>query len=221
MKWADVSLDWVLAIGKPLVVPVAQIDNLKEFYGRDLVYFYENEKLLAGTPYRNSEELKNAIFEYLTVYKPSSKTPELLAEFVYGKSYTGDNYLAETFISSHDVNKDGVIDNTEYGSPSDASEAKFGQWVRVNKALYNYTWKIEKYNNPIYKKYYDKFITEIPVLDENGGLVDTIRELSSTVTVLYTIFFTSNLLAIIFVIKYPINFWQARITGRKKDVSTI
>jgi len=131
MRWADVSLDWVLAIGKPLVVPVAQIDNLKEFYGRDLIYFFGDDggDLLRNSQYKDKEALQNAIFEYLTVYKPSSGTGELLAKFVYGHEYTGDDDLATTFISSHDTNNDNIIDDTEYGSPSpsDASEAKFGQ----------------------------------------------------------------------------------------------
>ena len=225
MKWADTALDWTISTIKPLVVPIAQVNALAEFYDRDLSYFVDD--ILLESKYHNEEELSNALFEYFIVYENETLDDNDFAYFAsYSDDtesltpekweYTGNNEFAFAIAAAaEEVGALSFGEYTELDRPV-ITEAAFGQWVRVNKVLYNYTWKIEKYNNPCYAGYFEKFVNV--TYGDNGNETRTIK---TAIVVLYTTFFVSNILALIFVIKYPINFWQARFVGRHKDISTI
>jgi hypothetical protein len=93
-----------------------------------------------------------------------------------------------------------------YSLNSDVSKDAYGAWVREHKSIYNNLWKINKYNNGLYDKYLSKFIH----VDDDGD-----RTLKATSTVLCLSFYISIILSIFFVIKFPINFFQGRYTGRR------
>ena len=84
---------------------------------------------------------------------------------------------------------------------------KYNKWVRKNKKLYNTNWKLTKYNNKSYDRYFSKFIIE----SETGE-----RHIKVATVVLYYTQIVSLIISLVFVIKYPIFIGQGRVVGRKK-----
>ena len=96
-----------------------------------------------------------------------------------------------------------------------ADMATYSDWVRQkhNDIIYETIWKLNKYNatdkdgNSVYAKYLNKFVS----ISESGE-----RHLKATAPILCMIFYISVVLAIIFVIKYPIALAQGRWEGRRR-----
>lgn len=180
MAWADYGIDFVIASIKPIVVPVAQTNAIKNYYGYNINHFDEYSLKFV---YETEEEYNNALYEVYVIFDEGygeamtcGENPVPIEEWVYTGSYEGDG-----------------------------NEYDYGRWVNKNKKLYNNIWKLEKYNCGTYDKYYDKFIS-----DENG-----VRHIKTAAVVLYYQQYVSIVIALIFVIKYPVNFLQGKYTGKE------
>ena len=76
--------------------------------------------------------------------------------------------------------------------------------------MYNTLWKLKKYNEPEYDKYFTKFIQTT----ENGD-----KYIKPAAIVLYYQQLVAIVIALIFIIKYPVALLQTRAVskGRKKS----
>ncbi len=181
-KWIDVTIDAVVATFKPIFVPVAQVNAVADYYGKNISDFYSS----LISEYESEEDLKAALYE---VY------------VVYGKGYCeipveleGYAYPVEKLEKINILIKEVGIDTA------------YARWVRNNSELYNTIWKLTKYNHnngETYAKYYNKFLVKY----ENGEVA-----IKPAVMVLYYLTTLSIILSIIFVIKYPIGLFQAKIS---------
>lgn len=185
MGWADSVVDTVIATVKPIVVPVAQVNAVKEHYGRDLNYFSN----VIRESYSSDEEFNNALYE-MNVYFGE-----------YSQMYDSENikiYNEDGLISEYTYTGDFVItEETDL-------EYEYKKWIRNNKQLYNINWKLNKYNCGEYDKYFTKFISE----SDSGE-----RYINTAVIVLYYQQYVSIIIAIFFVCKYPISLLQSRLEG--------
>ena len=178
MWWADVALDFTIAATKPILVPIAQVNGLKNYYGKT-INSEEYETYLLHV-YGDEEKANNAIYELYVIF---------------GEGYEE----AETI--------DGEpISDWEYTGKWEVGD-KYNKWVRKNKKLYNTNWKLKKYNNESYDRYFSKFIIE----SETGE-----RHIKVAAVVLYYTQIVSLIISLVFVIKYPIFIGQGRVVGRKK-----
>ena len=135
MGWLDKGIDVVIGVVKPIVVPIAQINAVKNYYGRDIKYF---EEVLVKYSYGESEEAyNNALYEVYVIY-----------DMGYGNATTAG------------INSIPIEDYQYTGNLAENSSAEYARWVRDNKTMYNHIWKLNKYNSPTYTKYFNKFITE-------------------------------------------------------------
>lgn len=188
--WIDVCVDLVAGITKPIIVPIAQVNAVETYTGRTMADFILDPDLLyiiqKEGGYQTAHDVYLDIAEYYATIRPSEMTIEIY------------NALSEVGVE---------MPSFEYYSlTSDASKDAYGAWVREHKSIYNNLWKINKYNNGSYDKYLSKFIH----IDDDGD-----RVIKSTAVVLCLTFYISIILAIFFVIKFPINFFQGRYTGRR------
>ena len=182
MKWADVALDAVIASVKPIFTPVAQVNALADYYGRNITDFYP--ELLEH--YGSEENLKKALYEVYCIFgRGYGDIPEILNDYDYG--------IENRSKIDSSIERDGL-------------ETIYARWVRNNGELYNTIWKLQKYNidgGQRYAKYYNKFVVE---------LSDGSRSIEPAVMVLYYQNLLSIALAIFFVIKYPIGLFQAKFS---------
>lgn len=216
MKWADTGLDTVIAVFKPVVVPIAQVNNVR-------IYNESNINSL------DVKEIKDSLYySYFNTQNDNwvqELNNDLYEMYMFDQILEGNQFYVdpETEIYTFKY-EDGVFsisdiklaDYAKYynGShPFDISEgedakAEYARWVNLNSDLYNINWKLQKYNSETYDKYRVKFIN-----DDN--------HIKPAAVVLYYQQFVSLILATIFVIKYPIQLFQAKIessdiTGSKK-----
>lgn len=180
MKWADVGIDAVIAATKPILVPVAQVNAVRNYYGYDINEF---DEYFLKYVYDNEEEYNNALYE---VY------------VIYGKGYGTAMTAGENPIPINEYEYTG-------GYVGDATEVDYARWVNKNKQLYNNIWKLQKYNSDTYKEYFTKFI-----IDDGD-----VRHIKVATVVLYYQQYVSIILALIFVIKYPIMLGQIRVEGKR------
>ena len=181
-KWIDVTLDAVIASVKPIFTPIAQVNAIADYYGKSIDDFYS--ELLHE--YESEDELKAALYE---VY------------VIYGKGYGAIPSILEGYEYPSDK-----IEKTDSVIASVGKDTAYARWVRNNKNLYNTIWKLTKYNHndgETYAKYYNKFLVKY----ENGSI-----SIKPAVMVLYYLNFLSIVLAVVFVIKYPIGLFQAKIS---------
>lgn len=176
MKWADVGVDTFIAAIKPIVVPVAQVNAIKNYHGYNINDF---DEYFSKYVYENEEAYNNALYECYVIF-----------DMGYGEAMTfGENSIP---ISEYEYN--GKYEG-------DGNEMDYSRWVRKNKQMYNTIWKLQKYNSKTYEKYFNKFITEN----------NEIRHIKVATVVLYYQQYVSIILALIFVIKYPVVLGQFRI----------
>lgn len=191
MGWADKGLDTVIAVVKPIVVPVAQVNAVNNYYGYDINDF---EKYLL-MEYETEEKLNNALYEVYVIY-----------EMGYDEAYTvGENKIP---ISEYQYTGSIKIEDEE--------SVEYARWVKRNGKLYNTIWKLKKYNSETYDKYFKKFIDYDTVVNEDGSVDYTNRHIKTAVTVMYYQQFVSLIIALAFCLKYPIALGQARIVGKGK-----
>lgn len=189
MGWADSALDTTIAIIKPIIVPIAQVNAINNYYGYDLDDFYE----YLMEYYENDTELNNALYEVYVIFNRGYG--ETILSFGENREDIGFyNYTGEINKLSEDFN----------------FEIEYARWVKRNGKLYNTIWKLNKYNGEDYNKYFKKFITHDVV---DGEFVN--RHIKTPVVVLYYQQFVSLILSLAFVIKYPISFVTGRYIGRK------
>ena len=80
MRWADTCLDVVIASVKPVVVPVAQLNALKNYHGSTINDEDFETYLLSA--YESEAELNNALYEAYVIYDEG-----------YGEAYTVDGTM--------------------------------------------------------------------------------------------------------------------------------
>lgn len=178
MAWADYGLDFLIAAVKPVVVPVAQTNAVKNYYGYTINHFDEYSLKYV---YESEEAYNNALYEVYVIF-----------DMGYGDAMT----CGETPVPIENWNYTGSYEG-------DGNEVDYARWVNKNKKLYNNIWKLEKYNSGSYDKYYTKFV------DEEDG----VRHIKTATIVLYYQQYVSIVIALIFVIKYPISLGQHRTEG--------
>ena len=192
MGWADKSLDFVIAVVKPIAVPVAQVNAVNNYYGYDINDF--EEYLLAE--YETEEKLNNALYEVYVIY-----------EMGYAEAYTvGENRVP---ISEYHYTGSEKVE--------DEQSVEYARWVKRNGKLYNTIWKLKKYNSETYDKYFKKFIDYNTVVNEDGSVDYTNRHIKTPVTVMYYQQFVSLIIALAFCLKYPIALGQMKIVGKGKN----
>ena len=131
MKWADVALDFCIATVKPVAVPIAQVNGLKNFHGKT-INSEEYEEYIVYK-YGSEEEANNALYELYVIFDEG-----------YGEAETIDGR---------------PIEEWEYTGKWETGD-KYSKWVRKNKKLYNVNWKLTKYNDEAYDRDYEKFIID-------------------------------------------------------------
>lgn len=195
--WIDKSIDFVVGCVKPIVVPVAQVNAVMTYYDRDINYFYQDIVKSYNTD--PEQRINIALYEAYVLY-PEFVNPHTPIEniYCYNSLNYNDNAEDDVFIPISEFDYENA--DEKYKSLS------YYAWVGENSALYNHNWKLNKYNCGSYSKYYTKFISDI----------DGQRHLKTAVVVLYYQQYVSILLALIFTIKYPITFVQAKITGKRR-----
>ena len=181
-KWIDVTIDAVVATVKPIFAPVAQVNALADYYGKNIDDFYS--ELLPE--YDSEEDLKAALYEVYVIYAKGYGAAPLCLE--------GYEYPTER------------AEKTDSVIASVGKDTAYARWVRNNSDLYNTIWKLSKYNHnngETYAKFYNKFLVKY----EDGSIT-----IKPAVMVLYYLNFLAVVLAVAFVIKYPIGLFQAKIS---------
>lgn len=218
MAWADKALDVVIGATKPIFVPIAQINALKDYYRvndgkeNDLLFTDEQIDNLVKA-YSDKDDSKDE-----TVIKMNNA----LYELVYfsensGKGlYNVGEYHITQFIKDDEGNimmsEDLLIKDYAYdldNAPDYVKSLNFGKWERENRKLFNHAWKLNKYNGSQYDVYFRKFI------DNSGRDINT-RFIRSSVAVLYYQQLVAILVALFIVVKYPINLFSYRYEGKGK-----
>lgn len=224
MGWADVALDSVIAVFKPIFVPIAQVNALKEYYLTDnytvnTVYSYSN--VSATDLYEAYVLFSDFTYDYYN----RSEAP-ILDYLEYGGVKIAEyDYASEAAKSDNDtffqVNSSGeyYYDGTKIGDLAAlkeycADESNYINWVKKNDECYNIDWKLHKYNSEVYDRYFTKFIHSYTQV-ENGVTIE-VRSIKSSVVVLYFIQTTSLIVALIFVIKYPVSLLQLKYEDGKR-----
>lgn len=135
MAWLDVGIDAVVAAIKPVVVPIAQVNAIKNYHGYTINDF---DDYFLKYVYTSETEYNNALYECYVIFEKgygmamtAGENPIPISEYEYSGSYIGDG---------------GEID--------------YARWLQKNKQLYNNIWKLQKYNSKTYDKYFSKFIEE-------------------------------------------------------------
>lgn len=236
MGWADSALDFVISVGKPIVAPIAQVNALKEYHGRDISDFlvkedledlYESYTFKTGERLSNEEVMERYVYELLVEYCPSLITQNdalsqdekeaLFIEFVAGYESNSEKIVSiatQKEIDDLRIENIELLTDTEidaayaaYATRTDDTGNGYMKWVKKNGGLYNHIWKLEKYNHSEYNIYFSKFID----IDEHGT-----RTIKTPVVVLYYCFTVSIVLGIAFVCAYPIGLIQAKFVGKKE-----
>lgn len=191
MGWADKALDTVIAVAKPIIVPVAEVNAVNNYFGYDINDF---ERYLL-IEYETDEALNNALYEVYVIYDKG-----------YGEAYT----VGENSMPIEEYSYTGSLEI------KDSIDVEYARWVKRNGRLYNTLWKLTKYNSETYDKYFKKFIDHEVVVGEDGKVEYVNRHIKTAVTVMYYQQFVSLIISLIFVIKYPIALGQGRFVGRRR-----
>lgn len=187
MKWADSATDITIATVKPIFVPIAQVNALKNYYGKSITD--ENIKAAMDKKY-SEDELNNALYELYVIYNEGYGECKIIVNGV------------EINISEYSYDSEKLIE-LDAAIEKNGKEQEYARWVKNNKVLFNQTWKLKKYNCGAYDKYAKKFLTP-------DGHIKT------AVITLYYQQFVSLILALVFIVKYPINLFQARIEAKRR-----
>lgn len=191
-KWADYALDTTIAIFKPIIVPIAQVNAVREFYGVTIDSF--SAGILDG--YKDTEEANNALWELYYINDYGYGDPAEVHQITVDEK--GNAVLSEKLLSEWVYT--GSFEAEGY------DEVTYVKWADKNKKLANYTWKLLKYNCGAYDRFFTKFVS----VDATGS-----RHIKAAVVVLYYQNFVAMIIALIFVIKYPVNILQYSYTGKK------
>lgn len=206
MRWADVALDTTIAVVKPIVVPVAQVNAIYNYYDmdvndfeKDILSWYADDNM---TEAQVQQKANDALYEVYVIHGKG-----------YGEAYTVG--AERKPIAEHNYQGGTVIEDEPY--------VEYARWVKRNSRLYNLIWRLTKYNSETYDKYFKKFISYDEFILEDGSVEYVNRNIKTPVTVMYYQQAVSIILAILFVVKYPIALGQARVVGRKrrKDLETL
>lgn len=220
MGWADIALDSTIAVFKPIFTPIAQVNAVKDYYltdaytinsvyhrnGKDVLSdgeLYEMYVLFSDFTYGDgmdaavldSKSTQISLLDY-----ESLEESERFFKVSEGEYYYGDEKI-------------GTLEDLEKWC---SDEANFIKWAKRHKLAYNIDWKLQKYNQKAYTKYFRKFIYSEVMKDNVTGQIHEIRTIKSSVVTLYFIQFTSIIIALIFVIKYPVSLLQARWEAGKE-----
>ena len=187
-KWADYTVDTTIAIFKPILVPIAQINAIREFYGMTI------DDLSVGVldGYKDTEAANNALYELYYIN-----------DYGYGKADEVHQITVDD--KGNAIISDKLLSDWVYTGTFEAEgydEVTYVRWTDSNKKLANYTWKLYKYNCGSYDKFFKKFIQ----VDSTGS-----RHIKPAVIVLYYQNIVSLIVAGFFVARYPINFFQVRV----------
>lgn len=222
MKWADIAVDSTVAVFKPIFVPIAQVNALKDYYltetytandvfhrnGEDIVSdtdLYEMYVLFSNFTY-GGDNISEEICASSGVAIKDFNYNDSDAEGKFFKFSDGNYYHGDTLIGDYSALEEYCADELNYMT-----------WVKDNKVAYNIDWKLQKYNQKAYAKYYKKFIHSDFLKDSSRKIIREVRVIKSSVVVLYFIQFTSAILALVFVIKYPVSLLQVKYeNGRKR-----
>lgn len=188
MSWADTGLDIIAGITKPILVPIAQVNAVRVFRGKNINDFNE---YFVNIIYKDETAYNNALYEQFVIFK------DFVGENVPGEVKTTTGLPIEEYEYTGDYS---IENPTKYD---------YSKWLVKNKQLYNNTWKLNKYNSEVYGQYFEKFLIE----DEISGE----RHIKPAAIVLYYQQTVSIILAALFVMKYPISFVTARYVGKKGD----
>lgn len=209
-KGPDFVIDCVAATIKPIVVPIAQVNALKQYYKMTI----NSPKIETNILYNEGNDItaaNDALYELYVIF------PEFGLDNGYHTDPNGKEIPIYTFGDEKILIQDYKYDPAKYAEKVEeidkvGVDIVYARWVKEHKALYNNNWKLVKYNyDDNYKTYYKKFIKEVG---------DT-RAIKTSVVVLYYQQFVSIILAIFFVIKYPVNLFQARVESKKNRKETI
>lgn len=192
MAWADYAVDAVIASTKPIFVPIAQVNAVKNYYGYSI-----NDFDSYHLQYYSEEELNNALYEVYVIFDEG-----------YEQAYT----VGEEKIEIEKYHYTGKIELTD----DIDIKVEYARWVKRHKRLFNTIWKLEKYNMEGYgEKYFKKFISYEIQENPDGSIEYVNRHIKTPVVVMYYHQYVSIIIALIFVIKFPITFFQGRVVGRK------
>ena len=216
-KWADIALDAVIASVKPIFVPVAQANAIKDYYlteNYDINSVYHRPD---GTDLATDAELYEAyvLFNQFTYTDSSELVASDKTSSIFDLDYSTLN--SDYFVFKED---EYYLNDTKIGSLEDlkeycSSEYHYIQWLKKHKTVYNIDWKLQKYNNPAYEKFFRKFIHQSSIKDSSGTFTE-IRTIKSSVVALYYIQIVSMILGLIFTIKYPVSLLQLKYEGSRK-----
>ena len=193
MEWADIAVDAVVATAKPIFVPIAQVNAVKNYYYNNI-----DTLLLPECTNKNVDDYNNKLYELYILFKDYSQPYGSAFELAYAD---GDAVITTTPISEF-VYFGDYSENGDY-SDNEITKAEYGRWVARNKLVYNHNWKLNKYNSPEYTNFYNKFVT-------SDGHIKT------AIIILYYQQYVSLILAFIFVCKFPVTFVQYSVTGKKR-----
>lgn len=221
MKWADVALDTTIASVKPIFTPIAQINAIKDYYLTDIydistVYHRSSYDVVSDEKlYEMYVLFPNFTYGDNTANLLKGSNGNLISSFDYNSSNSSEKFFKF-------VDEEYYYENTKIGNYDDllnwcSNETNYIRWAKRNKVAYNVDWKLQKYNQEEYTKYYKKFIFSETVKDTTTGAVYEVRTIKSSVVALNFIQFTSIIIALVFVIKYPVSLLQARWeAGRRR-----
>lgn len=137
MKWADYALDGVIALAKPVLVPVAQVDNLKEYRdieGRD---FIENLELIYSKSYPTNADVK------------------LKEDLIRLGEVRYDDLVKYNLLTDVEVYVGEVIIKQEV-----VTELEFAKFADKSPKVYNEFWKVQKYNHKFYDNIHLRLIED-------------------------------------------------------------
>lgn len=221
MKWADIALDATTAVFKPVFTPIAQVNAIKDYYLTDAytintVYHYNGNNVVSDDElYEMYVLFSDYTFGENTDEVVKTSNGELVKDFNYAASSDENKFFKEA---------DGIYyyDDKAIGDFEDLKEycqdeLNYMTWVKAHAKAYNIDWKLQKYNQEAYAKYYKKFIYTEVLKDSEGNIIKESRVIKSSIVVLYFIQLTSVILALIFTIKYPVSLLQLKYeNGRKR-----
>lgn len=134
----DGVLDTVIAVVKPIVVPVAEMNAIKNYYGLTINDFSD---YLVNHVYNGDEvAANNALYELYTIF---------------GRGY-GEACIIGTNIPISEYAYSGQY---ELDLSEEYTYGDYGRWVAKNSKLYNTSWKLTKYNSEEFSIYFSKFIS--------------------------------------------------------------
>ena len=223
-KFIDTGIDYVVAVIKPVIVPIAEIDSLATYKNQSmntllLTPVFDDENNVVG--YELSESVVKAyktkklayaqLYEYFICYNTVEITSEIWDVVKTGMLENG--YNTTDAIKSENTAKLTIANYLGDATPGTdgKTSADYGRWVRNNSTVYNHVYKLHKYNSESYDPYVKKFLIETQNADGTYSYI-----IKTPAVVLYSMIYISLILAIAFVICYPVALIQAKITGKRQ-----